>query len=92
MQCDMPYLHWWVLNKLLRHLCDKVRLKIIYKCVYYRVLHKIQFGESASPARNSFLAFENAAQTHIVSGSLPVLATNLVRNLDASVPPKIIIQ
>ena len=92
MQCDMPYLHLWVLNKLLRHLCDKVCLKIIYKCVYYRVLHKIQFGESASPARNSILAFENAAQTHIVSGSLPVLATNLVRNLDASVPPKIIIQ
>ena len=51
MQCDMPYLHLWVLNKLLRHLCDKVCLKIIYKCVFYRVLHKIQFGESASPAR-----------------------------------------
>ena len=75
-QSDMPYLHLWVLNKLLRHLCDKVCLKIIYKCIYYRVLHKIQFGESASPARNLILAFKNAAQTHIVSGSLPVLATN----------------
>ena len=75
-QCDMPYFHLWALNKLLRHLCDKVCLKIIYKCVYYRVLHKIQFGETAYPARNSILAFENAAQTHIVSGSLPVLATN----------------
>ena len=71
-QIDMPYLHLYVLNKLQRHLCDKVCLKIIYKCVYYRVLHKIQFEESASPARNLILSFENAAQTHIVSGSLPV--------------------
>ena len=44
-QSDMPYLHMCVLNKLQRHLCDKVCLKIIHKCVYYRVLHKIQFGE-----------------------------------------------
>ena len=37
-QSDMPYLHLWVLNKLLRHLCDKVCLKIItnaYTTVYY---------------------------------------------------------
>ena len=74
-QCDMPYLHLWVLNKLLRHLCDKVCLKIIYKCVYYRVLHKIQFGESASQARNLILAFENAAQTHIVSMIIPHFIT-----------------
>ena len=76
MQSDMPYLHMCVLNKLQRHLCDKVCLKIIYKCVYYRVLHKIQFVESTSPARNLILAFENAAPTHIVSGSFPVLPTN----------------
>ena len=43
-QSDMPYLHLCVLNKLQRHLCDKVCLKIFYKCVYYRVLHKIQSG------------------------------------------------
>ena len=45
-QSDMPYLHLCVLNKLQRHLCDKVCLEIIYKlCVYHRVLHihKIQF-------------------------------------------------
>ena len=65
-QIDMPYLHLYVLNKLQRHLCDKVCLKIIYKCVYYRVLHKTQFGESTSLARNLILAFENAAQTYIV--------------------------
>ena len=61
-----------------------------YTTVYY--IHKIQFGESTSPARKLILDFENAAQTHIVSGSFPVLPTNYVRNLDASVPPKIIIQ
>ena len=75
-QSDMPYLHLCVLNKLQRHMCDKVCLKFFYKCVYYRVLHKIQFGESTSPARNLILDFENAAQTHIVSGSFPVLPTN----------------
>ena len=91
-QRDVPYLHFCVLSKLHRHLCDKVCLTVIYKCVYYRVLHKIQFGESTSPARKLILDFENAAQTHIVSGSFPVLPTNYVRNLDASVPPKIIIQ
>ena len=91
-QRDVPHLHSCVLSKLQRHLCDKVCLTVIYKCVYYRVLHKIQFGESAPPARNLILAFKNTAQTDIVSGSLPVLATNSVRNLDASVPPKIIIQ
>ena len=92
MQIDVPYLHFGVLSKLQRHLCGKVCLKVIYKCVYYPVLHKIQFRESAPPARNLILAFKNTAQTDIVSGSLPVFATNLVRNLDASVPPKIIIQ
>ena len=92
MQSDVPYLHFCVLSKLQGHLCDKVCLTVIYKCVYYRVLHKIQFGESAPPARNLILAFKNTAQTDIVSGSLPVLATNLVHNLDTSVPPKIIIQ
>ena len=63
-------------------------LTVIYKCVYYRALHKIQFGESAPTVRNLILAFEHTAQTDIVSGSLPVLATNSVRNLDASLPPK----
>ena len=67
---------------------NKVCLTVIYKCVYYRELHKIQFGESAPPVRNLILAFEHTAQTDIVSGSLPVLATNSVRNLDASLPPK----
>ena len=56
-QSDMPYLHLCVLNELKKHLCDKVCLKITYKCVYYRVLHKIQFGESASPARNLIFSF-----------------------------------
>ena len=92
-QSDVPYLHFCVLSKLQRHLCDKVCLTVFYKCVYYRVLHKIQLGESAPPAKNLILAFKNTAQTDIaVSGSLSVLATNSVRNLDASVPPKIIIQ
>ena len=67
MQRDMFYLHLRVLNKLQRHLCDKLCLKIIYKCVYYRLLNKIQFGESASPARNLIIAFESAAQKRIVS-------------------------
>ena len=75
-QGDVPYLHFFVLSKLQRHLCDEVCLKVIYKCVCYRGLHKIQFGESATPAKNLILAFKNAAQTDIVSGSLPVLATN----------------
>ena len=66
-QSDMLYLHLCVLNKLQRHLCDKLCLKIIHKCVYYRLLNKIQFGESASPARNLILAFESAAQKRIVS-------------------------
>ena len=46
----------------------------------------------APRARNLILAFKNTAQRDIVSVSLPVLSTNSVRNLDASVPPKIIIQ
>ena len=56
-QSDMPYLHLWVLNKLLRRLCDKVCLKIIYKCIYYRVLHKIQFGESAVSSKKFISSF-----------------------------------
>ena len=43
-----------------------VSLKVIYKCVYYCVLHIVQFGGSALLARNVILAFKNAAQTHIV--------------------------
>ena len=62
--------------KLQRRLCDKVSLKVIYKCVYYCELHIVQFGGSVSLARNLILAFKNVAQTHIVSGSLPVLPTN----------------
>ena len=69
-QSDKPYLHLCVLNKLQRHLGDKVCLEIIYKlCVYHRALHihKIQFmtvrGISIS-SRNTYSKWVASSFSH----------------------------